>query len=252
MAGSSIAFSMSLSAPNPVDWKLSANAPAGMQIDGNGLVKWPEAIAGKYSITAAATDRVTGLSGKGSITLNTSPAKNTVQIESAKITGEAGKVLIYKVRAQPAYSLSFALDKNAPRGLSVIAHTGTMIWEKPVAGTYDFKVTAADTKTAATAIADIHVQINSASQSAGPQINATSIVGVAGFPLASVVGVMGPGASSIRINISGTPAGMSFSAVGAGILIRWRKPVSGSYTLVITATDNNGLSSQASVPVSVN
>lgn len=251
MAGSSVAFSMSLSAPNPVSWNLS-DAPSGMLIDGNGLVKWPEAIAGKYSITAIATDSVTGLIGRGSVTLNISAAKNTVQMESAKITGEAGKVLVYKIRAQPAYSLSFVLDKSAPPGLSVIAHTGTMIWEKPVAGNYDVKVFATDKKTAATASADIHLKINPVSQPAGPQINATSINGMAGFPLAALVGVVDPWANSIRINISGAPAGMSYSEVGGGLLIRWRKPVSGSYTLVITATDNHGLSSQVSVPVTVN
>lgn len=251
MAGSNVAFSISLSAPNAVVWNLS-DAPPGMLIDDNGLVQWPVAIAGKYNITAIATDRVTGLSGRGRISLTISPAKNTVQMESAHITGEAGKVLVYKIRAQPAYALSFVLDKNAPPGLSVIARTGTMVWEKPVAGTYVFKVIATDTQTAASATADIHVQINPVSQPTGPQINASSINGMAGVPLAALVEVMDPWANSIRLNISGAPAGMSYSTVGGGVLIRWRKPVSGSYTLVITATDNLGLSSQVSLPVTVN
>ena len=149
IAGSSLAFSLSLSAPNPVTWTLP-DAPSGMQIDNSGLVKWPEPIAGKYTATAVATDNVTGLIGKGKVSFNISPANNAVQMEPINIAGQEGKLLIFKVRAQPAYSLSFALDKNAPAGLSLIAHSGTMIWEKPLAGTYDFKVIATDKKTLAT------------------------------------------------------------------------------------------------------
>jgi hypothetical protein len=251
IAGSSLAFSLSLSAPNPVTWTLS-DAPSGMQIDNSGLVKWPEPIAGKYTAIAVATDTVTRLSGKGKVSLNISPASNAVQIEPINIAGQEGKLLIFKVRAQPAYALSFALGKNAPAGLSLIAHSGTMIWETPVAGTYDFKVIATDKKTLATASADVHVQINAASL--GPQFTVNPINGKSDWPLNAVIGLTYAGEGSLRVNISGAPAGMSFSAIGGGILVRWRYPVSGSYNLLITATANNDqkLSSQVSVPVTIN
>jgi hypothetical protein len=252
IAGSSLAFSLSLSAPNPVTWTLS-DAPSGMQIDNSGLVKWPEPIAGKYTAFAVATDNVTGLIGKGKVSLNISPANNAVQMEPINIAGQEGKLLIFKVRAQPAYSLSFALDKNAPAGLSLIAHSGTMIWQKPVAGTYDFKIIATDKKTLATTSADVHVQINTASL--GPQFTVNPIInGKSDWPLNAVIGLTYPGQGSLRVNISGAPAGMSFSAIGGGILVRWRYPVTGSYTLLITATANNDqkLSSQVSVPVTIN
>jgi len=60
-----------------------------------------------------------------------------------------------------------------------------------------------------------------------------------------------PGATSFRISISGVPLGMTFSLSGMNVIASWAKPVAGTYSLKAVVTNNNGLSSQATIPVTI-
>ena len=61
------------------------------------------------------------------------------------------------------------------------------------------------------------------------------------------------GATGLSVSISGVPLGMSFSmGSGMSLVASWPNPVTGSYTLKVTVTDNLGRSATASVPVTIN
>jgi len=85
----------------------------------------------------------------------------------------------------------------------------------------------------------------------GPKLTTTSLSGTAGKAFSGTIGYTAPGASSLSISIAGAPSGMNFSASGAGIAVAWARPISGSYTLVITLKDNLGQSSTGNVVVTI-
>ena len=55
----------------------------------------------------------------------------------------------------------------------------------------------------------------------------------------------------VMITISGVPLGMGFSMSGTTITASWPSPVTGSYSLKVTATDNAGLSAQLIIPLTI-
>jgi subtilase family serine protease len=251
VAGSSLSFSVSYTASNPVTWSL-LNAPSGMSIDStSGLITWPSAVAGTYSVTARATDTVTGLSGQATIAINIATATAPV-VQDATVQGRAGVALTYKVPVANRNPVTFALSGAVPPGLS-ISSGGVMSWSNPVAGTYPVTVTVTDSKTGASARAGITLQIASAPSFNGPMISASPINGTAGVPMAAVIGITDTdsGVSTVSVSVKGAPAGMSFGGSAQGMIVRWMRPVAGTYNLVVTATDNLRHSSQATVVVTV-
>lgn len=252
VAGSSLSFTVSYTASNPVTWSL-LNVPAGMSIaPSSGLISWPSTVAGTYSVTARATDNVTGLSGEATITINIATASAPV-MRDVTVQGRAGVPFIYKVPVANRNPVSYALGGNLQPGMG-ISSGGVLSWPNPVAGTYAVTVTATDNKTGAAASATITLQIASAPSYNGPMISAPAISGTAGTPLAAVIGVTDtdPGVRSVSVNLKGAPAGMTFGGSAQGIIVRWERPVAGTYNLVVTATDNLKHSSQVTVVVTVN
>ena len=85
----------------------------------------------------------------------------------------------------------------------------------------------------------------------GPTISAAAMTGVAGKPMGGSIVLTAPGATSLRVTIVGAPLGMQFSMSGMTISATWPLPLAGSYALTIVAVDNNGLTAQVKVPVTV-
>mgnify|MGYP000157838628 CR=1 FL=1 len=252
VAGSSLSFTVSYTASNPVTWSL-LNAPSGMSIDSNsGLISWPSTVAGSYSVIARATDTVTGLSGQATIAINIATASAPV-VRNATVQGQAGTALNYKLAVANRNPVAYALSGTVPTGLG-ISSGGVMSWSNPVAGTYAVTVTVTDTKTGAAASAVITLQIASAPSFNGPMISASSVNATAGIPMAAVIGITDtdPGVRSVSVSVKGAPAGMNFGGSAQGMIVRWMRPVAGTYNLVVTATDNLNHSSQATVVVTVN
>lgn len=251
VAGSPLAFSVSYTAPNAVTWSVTG-APTGLAISPTtGIVSWSNPVAGTYSVTVRATDTVTNLFGETNVSITIAAAAAPV-IRNATVQGNVGTSLNYRVPVASRNPVTFALSGTIPSGLT-ISSSGVLSWTPQATGSYPVTVTVTDTKTSATASAVITLQISPALTYNGPLITATAINGTAGSPLAALINITDtdPGVRYVSVSIKGAPAGMSFGGSGQGILVRWQRPVAGTYTLVVTATDNLNHSSQASVTVTI-
>lgn len=248
-AGTPLTFTVSVSASNALSYTLSG-APSGMTINSNGVVSWTTPIAGSYSVTVIARDPQTGLSGQGVYTLKIaapqSPIMTGVAITGAIVSGKPGTPLSFPVSVTSLHAVTYALG-GAPAGMS-IGSSGIVSWPKPVLGTYPVNVTVKDTKTGQTAQATYTVKISTA---AGPAITASGATGVAGKTLTGTIDITDSRASYVSVSISGAPLGMQFSLSGQTIRYTWPNPLTGTYTLNVSAVDSAGLSAQASIPIKV-
>ena len=241
--GTALAFSVSVTAPNPVSYTL-AGAPAGMSISSAGLVSWAAPLAGKYAVTVTAKDSKTGLSGKGIYTVAIAAPLPPV-VTAASVTGKPGVALSFASTVVAPNPVTYTLS-GAPAGMAISA-AGVVSWAKPVLGTYSVTIIAKDSKTGLSGRAVTTVKI----AAAGPTITAAAMKGVAGKAMSGSIVLTAPGATSLRISIDGAPLGMQFSMSGLTITAYWPQPVAGSYTLKVVALDNNGLTAQLNVPVTV-
>ena len=241
--GTALAFNVGVTAANPVSYALSG-APAGMAISSAGLVSWAAPVAGTYAVTVTATDSKTGLSGKGLYTVAIAAPLAPV-VTAASISGKPGVALSFAVTAVAPNPLAYSLS-GAPAGMAISA-AGIVSWANPVAGTYSVTVIARDSKTglAGQAVATVKIAAT------GPTISAAAMTGVAGKPMGGSIVLTAPGATSLRVTIVGAPLGMQFSMSGMTISATWPLPLAGSYALTIVAVDNNGLTAQVKVPVTV-
>jgi hypothetical protein len=247
VAGKQLSFSLAYTSTNPVKWSLTG-APAGMAVDTSGLITWAAPVGGKYDVGVIATDKVTQLSGKAIATIViTTPV--APMMTSATVLGQAGRAVKYQVNAQSNNQLSWSLAGNVPAGV-MISSDGLLTWNNPVAGNYSVTIKAVDNATSATGSGVITLQISN-SVSAGPVITASSLTGTSGRALSGVFSVSDPTARSISISIAGAPAGMGFSVSGRDIILRWAQPVVGTYNLRITATNNNRVSTQATMNIQI-
>ena len=241
--GTALAFNVSVTAPNPVSYTL-AGAPAGMSISSAGLVSWAAPLAGTYAVTVTAKDSKTGLSGKGIYTVAIAAPLPPV-ITAASVTGKPGVALSFASTVVAPNPVTYTLS-GAPAGMAISA-AGVVSWAKPVLGTYSVTIIAKDSKTGLSGQAVTTVKI----AAAGPTITAAAMKGVAGKAMSGSIVLTAPGATSLRISIDGAPLGMQFSMSGLTITATWPQPVAGSYTLKVVALDNNGLTAQLNVPVTV-
>ena len=91
-----------------------------------------------------------------------------------------------------------------------------------------------------------------ASKLQAPVITTTALTGVASKALAGSLSVSDPAGYALSISISGVPSGMRLSVSGQTLLINWASPVTGKYTLSVTAQNSAGQSSQATMPITIN
>ena len=257
-ASVALSFQVSASGPDALTYSLSG-APAGMTIAAGGAVAWSKPVAGTYNITATAKDSKTGLSGSAVYTILIA-APPAPAVTSASITGVAGTALSYTVAVTNANPFTLTLS-GAPSGMT-INNSGLVSWAKPVAGTYNVTVTAKDSKTSVMGQGTLTVTISApagggsgsggtTAGSSGPKITTTALSGKAGMPLSGSITVTDPGVTSINVTFSNAPLGMTFTPNLPTVAIRWPSAVAGSYTMTVTATDSNGHSAQASIPISV-
>src|SRR5471030_1116560 len=244
--GTALSFSVSVSAVNPVGYALSG-APAGMSINGAGAVSWPVPLAGSYAVTVIATDSKSALRGQGVYTIVIA-APTAPVLKAATINGKAGVALSFTVPVTSVNPVGFSLS-GAPAGMSIGGSSGVISWSKPVLGNYAVTVVARDAKTGLSGHAVYTLSI--AAGQTGPVITAPFLTGVAGRPLAGVIGIADPGGGAISVSISGVPMGMMFWVSGMNIMASWPTPLPGNYQLKITAVDSNRSIAQATMPITV-
>lgn len=143
--GVALSFSAAVASSNPISYSMTG-APAGMSINSTtGMVSWSSPVRGTYSVVVNAKDTKTGLSGKG--TYSVQIATSALTITAPAMTGVAGKVLTGKIAisAQPGTSLSVSIT-GVPFGMgfSISGTTITATWPSPVTGNYQLTVVAKD------------------------------------------------------------------------------------------------------------
>ena len=246
--GTALSFNVSVTDVNPTTLTLSG-APSGMTINSAGVVSWATPVLGTYSVTVTATDSKNGLVGKG-VYVVTIAAQPAPAVPGGSITGKVGTALSFSVTVVDSNPLTYSLS-GAPSGMT-ISTAGVVNWANPVAGSYNVTVTVKDTKTGLSG-QGVYSVVISAATPVGPVITAPPMTGVAGKPMSGTISFADAGATGLSVSISGVPLGMSFSmGSGMSLVASWPNPVTGSYTLKVTVTDNLGRSATASVPVTIN
>ena len=244
-AGTALSFTVSVTDANPVTLSL-AGAPSGMSVSSAGVVSWASPVAGTYQVAATAKDTKTGLSGHGTYSVViAAPAPPTVA--GGTITGRVGAALSFSAAASSPDSNTYMLS-GAPSGMSINS-SGVVSWSSPVAGKYSVTVIATDTRTGLSGRGVYAVTI----AAAGPTITASSMAGTAGKKLTGTLSFADSTSNSLSITITGVPGGLGITPVAnsPALDVTWASPVAGTYTLVVSARDGNGLTSTLSVPVSI-
>lgn len=172
-AGTALSFTAAVTATNAVTYSLSG-APSGMSISSAGVVSWASPVAGSYSVTVTAKDRVNGLSGSGvysvviaattsTTTTTTTTTKSTPPVITATaLTGVVGQALTGTIGVKVSTSGNVTLNiSGVPLGMSFSASGMNVVvsWPSPVAGSYTLKLTATDSA-GASATASIPVTIS--------------------------------------------------------------------------------------------
>lgn len=244
--GMALSFTITSSATNPVTYSLSG-APSGMVVGSTGVVSWPSPVAGSYSVTATVKDTKTGLSGQGVYTVKIDALAVAPVVKAATVNGNAGTALSYTVQLSAGTATAYALS-GAPSGMAVSA-AGVVSWPSPVVGSYAVTVKATNGSLSGSGVLTVVI---AKATSLAPVITAPAITGVAGRALSGSISVSSPAGRSLSITITGVPSGVQFAASGQVLSLSWPSPVTGSYSLVITATDSTGLRTQATMPITIN
>lgn len=242
-AGVALSTTVTVSNANPVTYSLTG-APSGMTISTTGVISWANPLAGNYSVTVNALDSKTGLTGKAIISFAIAAATAPV-INAATVNGKVGSALSYTVTATSSNPLSYTLT-GAPAGMS-ISSTGVISWASPIAGTYSVTVKATDSKTGLSGQAVLTIVIASNTLS----ITAPNVSGSVGKAISGNITYSAPGASSISVNLSGVPLGMSFVMSAGNIAYSWASPVAGTYTIKVSAKDNLGRTATVNMVVTI-
>ena len=128
-----------------------------------------------------------------------------------------------------------------------ISSTGVISWASPLAGTYSVTVKGSDSKTGLSAQAVLTIVIASNTLS----ITAPNVSGSVGKAISGNITYSAPGASSISVNLSGVPLGMSFVMSAGNIAYSWASPVAGTYTVKVSAQDNLGRTATVNMVVTI-
>ena len=253
---SPLTFSLSYTSSNPVTWMIPYPLP-GMTIDADsGLISLSRpAMVGVFNIDVIAVDKVNQTKGVGVATVNIKSNKTIVLDEAVFISTKVGQPFSYQLKTFPNSNgkLVYSLDSNAPSGLVIDATQAVLSWNSPQVGDYSFNVILTIADNQFSLKEKVHLVVTDSIPSAGgPVITASDIQGQVGRPLMGFIRITNPSAKRTRVEISGAPAGLSYAPSGPGILLRWRNPVAGNYSLVVTATDSNYQSSQQTIRLTVN
>lgn len=241
--GTALSYKLSYTSANAVSFSLTG-APSGMSISSTGVISWANPVAGNYRVTINALDSKTGLTGKASISVVIAAATAPV-INAATVNGKVGSALSYTVTATSSNPLSYTLI-GAPAGMS-ISSTGVISWASPLAGTYSVTVKCSDSKTGLSGQAVLTIVIASNTLS----ITAPNVSGSVGKAISGNITYSAPGASSISVNLSGVPLGMSFVMSAGNIAYSWASPVAGTYTVKVSAQDNLGRTATVNMVVTI-
>jgi hypothetical protein len=143
--GSPLSYSVTVTAASATGFALM-NAPGGMTVSSAGVLSWASPLAGTYSVTVTAVNSMSGLAGKGVLTVVIAKAQPPV-ITAASLAGVAGKPLSGSITvSSPTGSALTMSISGAPTGvaISVSGQVLTLYWANPVTGRYSLSIVAKD------------------------------------------------------------------------------------------------------------
>ncbi len=148
-------------------------------------------------------------------------------VNGAGVTGMTGQNLTFTVSVTQSNPVAFTLA-DAPGGMTISA-AGVITWPSPRVGSYPITVLARDTRTGLTGQGIININIYAPPT---PSVSSGNIAVTVGQVLnyTVAVGYFKP----CTLTLSGAPAGMTISNSG---MLSWARPVAGSYSVSVTATD---------------
>ncbi|MEY4761066.1 MAG: hypothetical protein RLZZ200_922 [Pseudomonadota bacterium] len=243
-AGSAFTYAVQVAAAHAVTYAL-ADGPTGLLLNQSGILTWETPVAGRYTFTVTALDLQTGLAGQTAFTLDVSAPQPPV-MAAGTVSGVAGRALSYSVSATSSNPLSFSLS-GAPAAVAIDSGSGLISWASPIAGTYTVTVTATDRITGLSASATISLSI----APGGPVLSADAMYGTVGSTLTGSIYFSDATSTTLYIEISGVPNGMSLVVVGSRIDITWTPAAAGTWPLVVDVRDGDGLTASLTVPVVV-
>jgi hypothetical protein len=139
-----LSFTVAVTSESPVTYTLTG-APSGMTIASTGVVSWAKPVLGTYSVTVVAKDSKSGLTGQGVVTVKIAAAGPVITAPAT--AGIVGKVLSGSIIISDpgATSLSISIS-GAPLGMGFSANGLTInyVWNTPVVGSYNLKVSVVD------------------------------------------------------------------------------------------------------------
>ena len=232
------AYSVQLQAvggSTPYTWS-STGLPAGLTLNGGGLISGAATIAGTYSIPFTVTDAI-GRVASVALTLNVAPS---LQIVNPTLPdGTAGTLYLQTIRMSGGVApYTFALVPNSPivpnalpDGLT-LSLFGTVSGLPTTPGSYSFKVTVTDNRQAQTT-GTINLVI----------LAGLSITTASPLPQAAV-GVLytqtitaGNGTPPYKFTFAGAPLAGGFTLSAAGIL-SGTATAAGTFSFIVQVTDN--------------
>lgn len=212
---------------NKIDWNRVKTYSA-IQKYYQGMISIRKAFSGFTSITTRSGD-------------NWNPSKNNLTWISKD---EGGLIAFYETNNVPGEWDRIAVLINNAISNKTVNLTGSNNWviiaDGNTAGLEKIKETGSSVevpaKSVVVAVPKETFEANNVSSNKPPVISASdSVQAVAGESLSFSVKVSDPNGDKITITAAGVPAGASFDAASKTFL--WERPVAGSYTLLITASD---------------
>jgi hypothetical protein len=255
--GVALSFAISATDSHALTYSL-VSAPPGMTVNrSTGIVSWSAPVLGAFSVLAQAYDAQTGLSGQGMLSVSI-VAPQPPQVVGGAISGFAQTALTFTTQVTDANTVTYNLS-GAPYGMAV-STAGVVSWTTPVAGTYFVTLIAHDATTGLSGEGVYTVTIappkpptvaTSVGTPSGPVVPTTTLSGVAGKSLAAYLAITDNASTELSITISGMPAGMTATAAGGVLTLKWASPVTGNYSLHVMVSDTRNLTAMATIPVSI-
>ena len=227
-------FSATVPATDPSGFALTftlSSAPSGLTLANasTGQVSWANPIAGSFTFSMTAKDTAGATATQTYALAISAPVPPT--LPAAAFSGKVGTAFAGTIAGtgNNGWTLSYAM-KGAPTGLTLTS-TGMLAWAAPVAGQYSLAVTASDgAGTSTTTVFTLSI-----AAPVPPVFPTAALTGRVGTVLSATVKATDPQNSTLTYSVAGAvPTGLTVSSAG---VVSWAKPVAGTYSLSITATD---------------
>ncbi|TCO97649.1 S8 family serine peptidase [Rubrivivax gelatinosus] len=218
-----------------LSYALAGAVPSGFTLGSTGAMSWASPRGGRFTIPVRVSDGWGGATTvKMTLAVTDPNHAPTVTVRSyAAVAGAAwtGQVLAADADGD---TLSYTLGAGAPAGLTVDAN-GLMSWAQPLRGSYNLALRVADTVDAA---ANVTLTLLVTTDNMAPSVAVARYTARAGVAWSGRVQASDPDGDKLVYKLSGTlPRGLG---IDSGGLMRWSRPVRGTYVFRAVVTDSKG------------